>query len=268
LRRTGRQAASWLIANEPADTPGFDANRDVVVGIRHELGRMALTVTGEQGKARRLTPGEIAPRYTLLTTRVDRALGMLRIGVAAGMLREDRTVLGARFGAALGGQGATTKLADLDLGLALGEGWSLRGQWRQAWTNADKGGMLTDGRLSSNAFSFDVVRQGRISRIGLRLAQPLRVASGRFRLNMPSSYDYATLTTGYSPADISLAPKGRELDLEANYGRVLGAGWVDANHYRYSGDVNKDQWFDDSGRWVKTVFKASDGSTIEYILQE
>lgn len=45
-------------------------------------------------------------------------------------------------------------------------------------------------------------------------------------------------------------------------------GWIDANHYRYSGDVAKDQWFDDRGRWVKTLFKASDGSTIEYILQE
>ena len=45
-------------------------------------------------------------------------------------------------------------------------------------------------------------------------------------------------------------------------------GRVDANHYRYAGDVTKDQWFDDSGRWVKTLFKASDGSTIEYILQE
>jgi hypothetical protein len=221
--------ASWLIANEPADTPGFDANRDLALGIRHELGRMALTVSGEQGNARRLTPGEIAPHYTLLTARVDRALGMLRIGVAAGMMREENSVLGARFGASLGGHGATTRLADLDLGLALGQGWSLRGQWRQAWTSADAGGMLTDGKLSSNAFSFDVVRQGRVSRIGLRLAQPLRVESGRFRLNMPSSYDYATLTTGYSLTDLSLSPKGRELDMEANYGRVLGTGWIDAN---------------------------------------
>lgn len=44
--------------------------------------------------------------------------------------------------------------------------------------------------------------------------------------------------------------------------------WIDANRYRYSGDVTKDQWFDDRSRWVKTTFKASDRSTIEYILQE
>lgn len=221
--------ASWLIANDPAETPGFEANRDVALGIRHELGRVALTVTGEQGNARRLNPGEVAPRYTLITARADRGFGPLRIGLSAGMMREDKSVLGARFGPALGGKGATTQLADLDLGLALGAGWSLRGQWRQAWTDADAGGLLADGRLSSNAFSFDIVRQGRVSRFGLRAAQPLRVQSGRFRLNLPTSYDYATLTTGYSLTDMNLAPKGRELDLEANYGRMLGTGWIDAN---------------------------------------
>lgn len=45
-------------------------------------------------------------------------------------------------------------------------------------------------------------------------------------------------------------------------------GWLDATRFRYTGDVNKDQWFDDKGRWVKTTFKASDGSTIDYVLEE
>ena len=221
--------ASWLIANDPTYSPGFDANRDMALGVRHELGRWSLTVSGEQGNARRLKLGETAPRYTLLSTRADRAFGPLRIGVAAGMMREDSSVLGARFGAALGGGGATTSLADLDFGLALNDNWSLRGQLRQAWTRADAGGALTRGRLQSNAFSFDVVRQGSVSRMGLRIAQPLRVESGGYRLNLPTGYDYATLTTSYTPTMLSLAARGRELDLEANYGRVLGAGWVDTN---------------------------------------
>ena len=46
------------------------------------------------------------------------------------------------------------------------------------------------------------------------------------------------------------------------------SGFVAATRYTYSGDVVMDQWFDDRGRWVKTSFKASDGSTIEYVLQE
>ena len=62
-------------------------------------------------------------------------------------------------------------------------------------------------------------------------------------------------------AHVQVTPLGREKVKTAS-------GSVDANRYRYSGDVTKDQWFDDRGRWVKTLFKASDGSTIEYILQE
>jgi hypothetical protein len=62
-------------------------------------------------------------------------------------------------------------------------------------------------------------------------------------------------------ARVQVTPLGREKVKTAS-------GWIDANHYRYSGDLSKDQWFDDRGRWVKTTFKASDGSTIEYILQE
>lgn len=43
---------------------------------------------------------------------------------------------------------------------------------------------------------------------------------------------------------------------------------LQATHYRYDGDLKMDHWFDDRGRWVKTSFKGSDGSTIEYVLQE
>mgnify|MGYP003704351641 CR=1 FL=1 len=46
------------------------------------------------------------------------------------------------------------------------------------------------------------------------------------------------------------------------------SGFVPATRYSYTGDVAMDQWFDDRGRWVKTSFQASDGSTIEYVLQE
>lgn len=46
------------------------------------------------------------------------------------------------------------------------------------------------------------------------------------------------------------------------------SGFVPATRYSYSGDVVMNQWFDDRGRWVKTSFQASDGSNIEYVLQE
>ena len=62
-------------------------------------------------------------------------------------------------------------------------------------------------------------------------------------------------------ARIQITPRGRETVKTAN-------GTLQASHYSYTGDVQMEQWFDDRGRWVKASFKASDGSTIEYILQE
>lgn len=62
-------------------------------------------------------------------------------------------------------------------------------------------------------------------------------------------------------ANVQITPMGREQIKTAN-------GTIAAMRYRYTGDVTKDQWFDDRGRWVKTSFTGSDGSKIEYILQE
>jgi len=61
-------------------------------------------------------------------------------------------------------------------------------------------------------------------------------------------------------ARIQVAVLGRETVRTANAS-------VAATRYRYTGDLVMDQWFDDAGRWVKTSFVASDGSTIEYVLQ-
>ena len=62
-------------------------------------------------------------------------------------------------------------------------------------------------------------------------------------------------------ARVTVSRVGREAVKTAN-------GSVQATRYRYAGDVSMEQWFDDRGRWVKTAFTASDGSTVEYVLQE
>ena len=46
------------------------------------------------------------------------------------------------------------------------------------------------------------------------------------------------------------------------------SGTIQASRYRYDGDVEMDQWFDERGRWVKLAFTASDGSRVEYVLDE
>jgi hypothetical protein len=50
----------------------------------------------------------------------------------------------------------------------------------------------------------------------------------------------------------------------------LPAGSVprETTHYRVAGDLQMDQWFDDNGRWIKATFRAPDGSTVQYVLQE
>jgi hypothetical protein len=60
---------------------------------------------------------------------------------------------------------------------------------------------------------------------------------------------------------VQVTPAGRE-------SVQMPGGSVSATRYRYTGDLKMDQWFDDKGRWIKGAFKAFDGSTIEYILQE
>ena len=36
-------------------------------------------------------------------------------------------------------------------------------------------------------------------------------------------------------------------------------------HFRYSGDLEVESWYDSTGRWIKLRFKGKDGSTIEYV---
>ena len=43
---------------------------------------------------------------------------------------------------------------------------------------------------------------------------------------------------------------------------------IAATRYAFTGDIRMEQWFDERSRWVKSTFRATDGSRIEYILQE
>lgn len=247
--------APFLIARDPASTPGFEARRGIAMALRHDLGPVALTVSGEQGRipayGRPDRLGETEPGYNQLDIGIDRAFGPLRLAAGLGLLREESTVLGARFSAALGGAGATTRMADIGVRLALGGGWAAGAAWRQGWTKAERGGALEKGALRSTAFAVDIGRSGRADRLGLRVAQPLRVASGGYRLRLPTAYDYVTGAIGYELRTLNLAPKGRELDTELAYGRRLGAGWVDTNLFWRRDPGNIEALPDDIGAVVR-----------------
>ncbi len=222
---------SFLVARGAADGPGFDNRGGMAAAFRHRFGRLAIDTTAERGTLPALLRDRTDPAYTMMNVRATRSFGAFALGIGAGLIDEERSVLGARFGAVLGGRGATTRTADLDARLALGGGWSLHGAWRRGWTSAVAGGALARGRLDSAASAFDLGHVGRNSRFGLRYAEPLRVTGGGFALAVPTGYDYATLSASYTPGRLDLTPAGRERDLEASYGWRLGGGWIDANLY-------------------------------------
>jgi hypothetical protein len=226
----GQAEVPFLVAREPDATPGFAVRHSVAFAIRHDLGFAAVTVASERG----VVSGPVADslsdaRYSSASVRFDRRLGGVSLSGGIAVIREDASVLGARFGAALGGDGANTKIIDARVAWQISDGWSLAGAVRQGWTRADAGGTLVNGKLLTSAFAFDLVKAGHGYRFGLRVAQPMRVASGGYDLSLPSSYDYATGTVGHDRQYLSLTPKGRELDLEAAYGARLAGGWIDAN---------------------------------------
>ena len=51
-------------------------------------------------------------------------------------------------------------------------------------------------------------------------------------------------------------------------GEETVANDIVAKHYRYSGDIKADTWYDASGKWVKLSFAGKDGSLIEYTINQ
>jgi hypothetical protein len=222
--------ASYLAAQGPGDTPGFDARGGFAFGLRWRNGRLAITTTAEQGRLAALrSEPQVAPLYTLAAIHAERRFGRLALRAGGGLLDEQASVLGARFGPALGGGGATTTMLDLGGTLTLGDGWAAEAAWRHGWTRAATGGLLARGRLQSDAAAFSLSHTQRRQRFGLRFALPTRVVSGGLNLSAPSGYDYTRGVTSYVTSRLSLSPEGRERDLEASYGVRLGDGWLDFN---------------------------------------
>ena len=86
--------------------------------------------------------------------------------------------------------------------------------------------------FTTAAYSFDLAKYGllrRDDRIGLRIAQPLRVESGGVSMILPTGYDYASGIATSSSRQLGFTPSGREIDAELSYSTSLGQGWLGAN---------------------------------------
>lgn len=235
----GRSEPAFLVARNSGDLLGFDRNDQRAMTLRRSFGRLDLTASAESGEGLLYqgNPGARDPYfrspYSLMSLTADRRFGALRLSGGLTRLTEDRTVLGARFGPMFGGSGSASWFADLRADWALGSGWSLAATARQGWTSAASGGLLSGTpKIRSDAFSFDVAKAGVFGggdQLAFRIAQPLRVSSGGFRLHLPTSYNYETGAVGYSDELLNLAPTGREIDMEASYARLFFGGRMDAN---------------------------------------
>ncbi len=157
---------------------------------------------------------------------LDRRFGNLSTSLGFDWMREDATMLGAKFHDAFGLAGADTLFVDLQAAWRFARGWRLGGALRNGWTSAHGGGAVAGGsRLTSRAWSLDLARSDVLASgdsLAFRVSQPLRVENGRLNLELPIGYSYATLSPTYGVERLSLTPQGRELDAELAWsGRLL-----------------------------------------------
>lgn len=259
----GKAEPAFLIADGPVRGTGFDREARNSAALRHEVAGLGLTASVETGRAllydreglQALRGGYSRYDYDRMAIALDRRFGRVALGFEASRLAEKDTVLGARFSPALGGRGATSWFVDVDAAYDAGDGWTLGATMRTGFTFARAGGALTRGAtLKSNAFAFDVGKRGFArsdDRLAFRIAQPLRVEGGRYDLTLPVGYDYETIQTTFGVQRLNLAPKGREVDVEAIYGRPLWTGWISGNLFFRQEPGNLSYAPDDVGAAVR-----------------
>ncbi len=228
-RLSEQHGNAFLVARDPVAVNGFHARLGTSLGMRHNFGPVAFTMTSEDGEVHHPNPAVVTGRsgYRITALTADRHLGRMRVSFGGSRLDEEATILGGHFSSAFLSAGSTSWFADGAASLDFGGGWGAYASYRHGWTSVRGGNALVQGgRLTSNAFAFDLTKTSvlqRSDKIGLRIMQPLRVRSGGFDVNLPVSYDYASGKAAYQSRFLDLAPTGREIDYELSYTtRMLG----------------------------------------------
>ena len=227
-RLSGAEAGAFLIARDSSADNGFSARRGASMALRRQVGPVGVTLSAENGRVwQDIATTATGSPYKLMAVAVDKRLGRTWLSGGISRLDEHQTLLGGRLGGALGGGGSTSLFLDLVARRELGNGWSASLASRRGWTS------FGAGKFQSDAYAVDLAKTGLLSgndRIGFRLAQPLRIATGGFATMLPTAYNYSTMQVTNSLERFSLSPTGRELDAELSYGRpVTGSGWLGGN---------------------------------------
>ncbi len=242
----GAARPAFLIASDVSGDKGFAASADMAVALRRQYGRLGLTLSAETGQAwlgnvrfAHDLPSDRRERFETRSFSIaaDRKFGLVASTLALTWMQEDRTMLGGFFSESLGGSGADSLFINASATVPAGA-WSFGTTMRQGYTRARRTGFVADGSdFTSTGWAFDIARAGvfeRGDRIGLRIAQPLRVSGGGLKLGLPVSYDYATESAGYGVRALALSPTGREIVGELRWSGPLLAGQAGASvFYRH-----------------------------------
>jgi hypothetical protein len=225
---------AFLVARDPGSRLGFQTRPGTSLGLRHSFNGIGFTVTSEKGAIDRdVARTEARARYSLKSIAADGRVGPAQITLGASRLRERDSLLGGRFAEALFGSGSSSLFVDASASVALADGLSTNFAYRHGWTQLSRTGALVEaGQMTSDAFSIDILKEGLMvggDQIGFRIAQPLRVRSGGFDMQLPVSYDYRSGAVGYEGRFVNLSPSGREVDFELNYNLALARGRMGAN---------------------------------------
>lgn len=128
-----------------------------------------------------------------------------------------------------------------------------------------------DGKLLSVATV--VVEQGKTKKVSLNIdgaEQTLVDTEGnrtRATLGLTSNHWHPGVLENNTLFNTLTGRANRYTLTEVDNGLLnVGGSKINATHYRYSGELNSDVWYDEQGRWVQLRFSADDGSTIEYRL--
>lgn len=237
------RAASFIAADSAQESFGFFSQPTSAFAYRQQIAGFGMTVAGESGDVRLwqefagdpLRSRYLGYGYRLAHVGLDRELGALRLKLSGTILDERETILGGGTNMWTGETGARSWFADAGSSLALGSAWRVDANYRRGWTRIAAAGLRGSADwLESDAWSADLTRFGLFSlrdSLSLRIAQPLRVRGGGLNLTLPMGYDYSTLQASFGRQFVSLAPTGRERDIEAAYATPFAGGYLSANAF-------------------------------------
>lgn len=210
----------------------YVARPESALALRYRLGALGLTFSAERSLLWHVEPlrerrEDRANRFAL---QLDGGGAELQWHLGFEAMREEHTVLGARFSSVLGGGGATSFAVSPAIAWKPVQGWYFGAKVGLGLTSIDRSGVSPGGsQLRTSTWAISAARKDVFTgddRVALRLSQPLRIESGGLQLDLPVAWNYASQTATMARVPLSLAPHGREIDAELVWSASVTGGFL------------------------------------------